>query len=130
MDHLKFRTCKNADTSSCTNENRVICRYIYSEVSVPQLQDNAVRVQTLVIVTISVCLIMSTAAEILQSLPKDSLDSQVSDEHIAELARQMKTWELYMPDLLREDADATRSCFTFSASSACLTLQNTIMSRR
>ena len=49
---------------------------------------------------------MSTAAGILQSLPKDSLDSQVSDEHIAELARQMKTWELYMPDLLREDAEA------------------------
>ena len=47
-----------------------------------------------------------TAAEILQSLPKDSLDSQVSEEHIAEIARQMRRWELYMPDLLREDAEA------------------------
>ena len=49
---------------------------------------------------------MSTAGEILQSLPKQSLDSQVSDEHIAEIARQMKRWEVYMPDLLGEDAEA------------------------
>ena len=49
---------------------------------------------------------MSTAAEILQSLPKERLDSKVSEEHIAEIARQMKTWELYMPDLLGEDAEA------------------------
>ena len=51
---------------------------------------------------------MSTAAEILQCLPritKEGLDSQVSDEHIAELARQMRGWEVYMPDLLREDAE-------------------------
>ena len=47
-----------------------------------------------------------TAAEILQSIPKESLDSQVSDEHIAEIARQMKRWEIYMPDLLGEDAEA------------------------
>ena len=55
------------------------------------------------------CTMMSkevTAAEILQGLSKESLDSQVSEEHIAEIARQMKTWELYMPDLLREDAEA------------------------
>ena len=51
---------------------------------------------------------MSTAAEILHSpphIPKERLGSQVSEEHIAEIARQMKTWELYMPDLLREDAE-------------------------
>ena len=51
---------------------------------------------------------MSTAAEILQSLPKESLNSQrqVSEEHIAEIASQMQRWEVYMPDLLREDAEA------------------------
>jgi len=52
---------------------------------------------------------MRTAAEVLHSpphIPNESLDSQVSDEHIAEIARQIKTWELYMPDLLREDAEA------------------------
>ena len=47
-----------------------------------------------------------TAAVILQGLSKKRLDSQaVSEEHIAEIARQMKRWELYMPDLLREDAE-------------------------
>ena len=51
-----------------------------------------------------------TAAEILHSpppdLPMERLDSQVSDEHIAEIARQMKRWEVYMPDLLGEGAEA------------------------
>ena len=49
---------------------------------------------------------MSTAAEIIQSLPKESLDAQVSEEHIAEIARQMERWEVYMPYLLRENAKA------------------------
>ena len=49
---------------------------------------------------------MSTAAEIIQSLPKESLDSQVSDEHIAEIAHQMKRWEVYMAYLLGENAEA------------------------
>ena len=49
---------------------------------------------------------MSSAAEIIQSLPKERLDPQLSDKHIAEIARQMKRWELYMPDLLGEDAEA------------------------
>ena len=49
---------------------------------------------------------MSTAADILQSFPKVSLDSQVSEEHIAEIARQMKRWEVYMPYLLGENAKA------------------------
>ena len=50
-----------------------------------------------------------TAAEILHSPPritKERLDSQVSDEHIAEIARQMRGWEVYMPDLLGKDAEA------------------------
>ena len=50
-----------------------------------------------------------TAAEILDSpplVPKESLDSQVSNEHIAELARKMKQWEVYMPYLLGEDSEA------------------------
>ena len=50
-----------------------------------------------------------TAEKILHSpphIPKKRLDSQVSEEHIAEIARQMKTWEVYMPDLLGEDAEA------------------------
>ena len=53
--------------------------------------------------------IMSTAAAILHSLPhipKERLDSEVSDEHIAEISRQMKRWEVYMPDLLGENAEA------------------------
>ena len=45
-----------------------------------------------------------TAAEILCNVPKELLDSQVSDEHIAKLAHKMKQWEVYMPDLLGEDA--------------------------
>ena len=49
---------------------------------------------------------MSTAAEIIQSLPKERLDSQVSEEHIAEIARQMERWEVYMPYLLGENAKA------------------------
>ena len=47
-----------------------------------------------------------TAAGILQSLPKDSLDLQVSEEHIAKIACQMRRWEVYMPDLIGEDAEA------------------------
>ena len=53
--------------------------------------------------------IMSTAAEILHSpphIPKERLDLEVSDEHLEEIARQMKRWEVYKPDLLREDAEA------------------------
>ena len=34
------------------------------------------------------------------------MDSQVSDEHIAELARKMKQWEVYMSDLLGEESEA------------------------
>ena len=49
---------------------------------------------------------MNTVAEIIQSLPKESLDSQVSDEHIAEIAHQMKRWEVYMAYLLGENAEA------------------------
>jgi len=50
-----------------------------------------------------------TAAEILDSPPhvrKEILDSKVSDEHIAELARKMERWEVYMPDLLGGDTEA------------------------
>jgi len=50
-----------------------------------------------------------TAAEILGSpplVPKECLDSPVSDEHIAELARKMERWEVYMPDLLGGDTEA------------------------
>ena len=52
---------------------------------------------------------MSTAAEILHSpphIPNERLDSQVSEEHIAEIACQMKRWEVYVPDLIGEDAEA------------------------
>ena len=49
---------------------------------------------------------MSTAAEIVQSLPKESLGSQVSEEHIAEIACQIERWEVYMPYLLGENAKA------------------------
>ena len=50
-----------------------------------------------------------TAAEILRRpprVPMESLDSQVSDEHIAELAGKMVRWEVYMPCLFREDSEA------------------------
>ena len=50
-----------------------------------------------------------TTAEVLHSPPritKERLNSQVSDEHIAEIARQMRGWEVYMPDLLGKDAEA------------------------
>ena len=56
--------------------------------------------------------IMSTAAEILHSpplLPKERLDSQISDKHISEIARQIKRWELYMPDLYGRDAETAET---------------------
>ena len=45
------------------------------------------------------------AADIIRELPQDSLNSPVSDLHVAELASEMKNWEQYVPYLGLTEAE-------------------------